>query len=411
MKKLTHSFKQFLLLYQSERLFHWTGLSPLGEIKTGHIAARNRSDAQQKLRSQTLIIKKLSYSFGFRRALRASDITQMLQQLARIMQTGISLLQALQVLASCQAHPKIITLLAKLQWDLESGTSFAEALSHHPRWFDPIVCAFIQLGEKTGTINSIIERIAEHKNKQQALKQQIKMLLLYPTVVLLMAGLVTVYLLVTVMPQLQLFFQQAHQPLPATTQLLLTIATWIKHYGIVSCWIGIASTLYLKFAYRHFFHLRNWIDHGLLRLPGIGQLCRAMYLARAFQALTIAQQASLPLPDGLQWIALITGNQCYKQAFLHIRSALQQGESLRTAIVQTQSFPEVVVQILSLGEESGTLSVLLNDLAQYYTQTVEDSLQRLSRVGEPILMLLLGIMIGGLILSLYLPMIQLGAVL
>lgn len=392
-------------------MFHWTGLTPLGEIKSGHIAARNRSAAKQKLRTQTIIIKKLSSSWVFGRALRSTDITHMLQQLSRIMQTGISLIQALQVLISCQSHPKIVALLAKIQWDLESGASFAETLARHPRWFDPMVCAFIHLGEKTGAISTIIERIASHQSKNHALKQQFKTLLMYPTVVIMMAGIVTVYLLLTVVPQLQMFFQHAHQPLPSTTLLLLTFATWIKHYGILSCCVGIASSLYLKIAYRHFLHLQHWVDSCLLGIPVIGHVCRATYLARAFHALALAQQASLPLPDGLQWIALITGNLCYKQAFLKIRSALQQGESLRSAIVQTKQFPELVVQILSLGEESGTLSVLLSDLAQYYTQTVEDSLQRLSRCVEPILMLLLGLIIGGLILSLYLPMIQLGAVL
>ena len=411
MKKLILSFKHFLLLHQPERHFHWSGLSRLGEIKTGQITARNRRDAQQKLQSQNLVIKKLSTSFGYRRALRACDITHMLQQLARIMQTGISLHQALQVLISCQTHPQIRVLLAKLQCNLESGASLAETLTHHPRWFDPMVCAFIALGERTGTLSLIIERIADQKTKQHALKQQIKTLLLYPIVVMVMAGLVTVYLLITVVPQLQLFFQQAHQPLPASTQLLLTIASWLKQYGLISFCLGIASVLYLKFAYRQFYQLQHGIDNGLLKMPILGPLCRALYLARAFQALAIAQHASLPLPDGLQWIAMITGNLCYKQAFLHIRSALQQGESLRTAIIQTQFFPELVVQILSLGEESGTLSVLLNDLAHYYSQMVEDKLQHLSRVGEPLLMLLLGVMIGSVILSLYLPMIQLGAVL
>ncbi|MCX7118428.1 MAG: type II secretion system F family protein [Legionellales bacterium] len=392
-------------------MFHWTGLTPLGEIKSGHIAARNRAAAKQKLRVQTIIIKKLSFSWFFGRALRSTDITHMLQQLSRIMQTGISLIQALQVLTSCQSHPKVVALLAKIQWDLESGASFAETLAHHPRWFDPMVCAFIHLGEKTGAISPILERIASHQNKNQALKQQVKTLLMYPTVVIIMAGVVTVYLLLNVVPQIQMFFQHAHKPLPSTTLLLLNVANWIKHYGILSGCIGIASSLYLKSAYRHFLHLQHWVDSRLLSIPIIGRVSRAMYLARAFHALALAQQASLPLPDGLQWIALITGNLCYKQGFLQIRSALQQGESLRSAIVQTKLFPELVVQILSLGEESGTLSVLLSDLADYYTQSVEDSLQRLSRCSEPILMLLLGLIIGSLILSLYLPMIQLGAVL
>ena len=331
--------------------------------------------------------------------------------MARILQTGITLIQTLDILSTCQSHPKMVLMMNRLQWDLQSGSSLAEALANHPRWFDPMVCALIHLGERSGSIPHILEQISLQQSKHHAIKQQLTTLIIYPTIVISMAVIVTVYLLITVMPELQTFFQNAHQPLPSTTLLLIHFANWLKHYGFLSCFIGMTGILYLKMSYRHSVYLQQLGDRYLLRIPGIGHLCRAMYLARAFHALAIAQRASLPLPDGLQWIALITGNFCYKQAFFQIRSALQQGESLRSAIVQTKIFPELVVQILSLGEESGTLSVHLEDLAQYYSQMVDDALQRLSRGVEPVLMIILGLVIGSLILSIYLPMIQLGALL
>ncbi len=418
LKKLMQSLRQVIWIhlhiekfYPAERLFHWTGLTPLGEIKSGHISARNRNDVKQKLRAQTVIVKHISSRFHWTSPLRQHDITLMLQQLSRIMQTRIPLIQALHILLSCQTHPVILRLVNQIKQDLESGTSFTEALLHHPRWFDPLVCALIHLGERTGRLSHIIEQIVIYKNKNHALKQQFKTILMYPCTVIVVAGIVTLYLLLTVVPQLQSFFQHAHRPLPWSTTLLLVFAAWIKTYGSFICGIVVTSILYLKNAYQQAASLRKTIDKWILRLPGTGSLCRALYLARAFHALAITQQASLPLPDGLQWLALITGNFCYKQAFLQIRRALQHGDSLRSAIVQTQLFPELVVQILSLGEESGTLPALLNDLAHYYTQTVEDSVQRLSRCVEPALMIVLGVIVGGLILCMYLPMIQLGALL
>lgn len=410
MKKLIRLFK-FLLPHQSERLFQWRGLSPLGEIKSGLIAARSRVEAQKKLRSQTIILKKLSAYRSLTRDLQLRDIALMLQQLSRIMNTGISLIQALQILTTCQIHPKLIILVAKLQTDLESGASFSEALSCHPQWFDPMICALINLGEKTGQLCLIVERIAQYKNNNHLTKQKIKTLLTYPTIVIIMAAIVTIYLLITVVPQLQTFFNQAHQPLPASTRLMLTLSIGVKDHGIFGVFLGAVTIFYLKTAYRRWFKLRHWVDKGLIHLPIMGKLCHSIYLARAFHALAIAQQASLPLPDALQLIADISGNVCYQQAFLQIRTALQQGESLRSAVVQTKLFPKLVEQLLNLGEESGTLSLLVMDLADYYTQTLEDHLQRLSRSIEPLLMIILGLIIGGLILALYLPIIQLGAIL
>ena len=396
-------------IYPAERLFHWTGLTPLGETKSGHIKANNRAAAKQALRAQTVIIKSISSRFHWATPLRQHDITLMLQQLARIMQTRITLIQALHILLSCQTHPTLWHILSQIQRDLASGASFTEALQHHPRWFDPLVCALVHLGERTCILSQIMEQIVMHRNKHHKLKQQFKTILMYPCTVIVLAGIVTAYLLLTVVPQLQTFFQHAHQPLPWSTALLIGFAAWIKTYGSYLSCIIVASILYLKNAYQHTIALRRRIDKWVLVIPKTGILCQSLYLARAFQALAMTQQASLPLPDGLQWVALITGNFCYKQAFLHMQRAVQQGDSLRSAILQTKVFPELVVQILSLGEESGTLPILLNDLSHYYTQTVEDSIQQLSGCIEPALMIVLGLIVGGLILCMYLPMIQLGS--
>ncbi len=357
------------------------------------------------------VVRFIIHPRHWTRALQPRDIAHWMQQLSRLMHTGLSLIQALHILASCQTHPKMLAMMHNIQCDLESGSSFAEALQKHPSCFDSLVCALINLGERSGNVSAMIAQIAVTQSKNIALKQQLKTLLIYPITVLGITSIVTVYLLLTVVPQLQSLFQHVQAPLPWATLCLLALAAWIKTYGLLALGISCLSIVYIRTAYRHFPTLRHLRDKWLLHLPGIGPLYRALYMTRSFHALAIASQASLPLPDALQWIALIAGNTYYKRAFLHIRSALQQGESMRSAVMQTRLFPELVIQMLGLGEESGTLPTLLADLAHYYAQTIEQTIQHLARYIEPILMIVLGLLIGGLILSMYLPMIQLGALL
>ncbi|MGV3739740.1 MAG: type II secretion system F family protein [Gammaproteobacteria bacterium] len=408
MKKFLQLLKQSTI--RSERIFYWTGLSQYGELKSGNISAYTQKEAKQKLRAQTLIIKTLS-SLRWTRRLNATDITQWLQQLSRILRTGLSLQQALQTLSTFQTHPKIVTLVHRIQKDLDSGISFSESLARHPQWFDPILCALLRLGEYTGTLGTLIEQITIQRSKNQAIKQQFQTLMLYPLTVIVVAIIVTIYMLITIVPQLQGFFQHAHQTLPWSTKILLIVTQWIKTYGLLSLSIITISILYLKYTYPYFVSLQRLIDHCILNMPGLSSLLHAHYLSRTLQTLAISQQASLPLPDALQWIAVITGNFYYRHAFLQIHNAVLHGESIRSAILRTRLFPELVVQMLSIGEESGTLSVLVNDLSIYYTNSLEHQLQRLSRYVEPIMMLIVGIMIGGLMLCIYLPMIQLGAIL
>lgn len=394
-----------------DRLFYWTGMSPLGEVTSGYIAAHNRTAAKQILRKQTVIIRQISTQHRWQRRIRPHDITLLLQQLSRILHTGISLMPGLHIMRSCQTRPVLQLLIHHLQKDLSSGASFTEALARHPQYFDSLLCALIQLGERSGSLNLIIEQIVLYRTKQYHLKQQFKSILIYPTTVIVIATVVTLYLLLTVVPQLHTFYQHAQRPLPWSTQMLLQGAAYLKKQGYVIMILGVLSSLYLKKQYQHAPSIRRWIDQKIVQAPGLGDVCQSIYLARACYTLAIAQKASLPLIDGLQWAALTMGNDYYKQGFLNLKRAVLEGENLRSALLQSKVFPELFVQMMGLGEESGTLSVLLNDLAQYYTNRVADTLENLSRCVEPALMLILGLIIGGLMLCIYLPMIQLGAVL
>ncbi|MCR9192310.1 MAG: type II secretion system F family protein [Gammaproteobacteria bacterium] len=413
MKKLIVLLNKWRLKSQSlantEYLFHWTGITRLGDSKYGTITAKNRKDVQQKLRAQSVIIQSIRRSYRWSRALNPIDLTQMLQQLATLIHANISLAQAITLLSSCQTHPKMIHLLTTVHADIESGCDFSEALQRHARYFDPLVCALLALGEQSGTLASILKQIAQHQMKNHALKQQFITLLIYPLSVLIVAGIVSLHLLLTVIPQFQTLFQNFQATLPPSTRALLSLSHGVKIYGSTIFILTVATLMVIKTLYRHVARVQHAWDRKLPHLPGIGRLYQAQYFARSFHALAIAHQASLPITDALQWVARIAGNCCYQQAFLQVCHALIQGDSMQTAVYQTKLFPQWVVHMLHLGEETGTLQARLMDVTHFYTQQIDQAVQRLSRYIEPMLMIVLGFIIGGLIIAMYLPMIQLGA--
>lgn len=414
LRKFIGSSKRLIVLSKSlfklkhTQVFRWTGISRLGEPKFGQISANNRHEAKQKLRSQGFIIKSITAPPFWSRSLRPQDITQWIHHLTTLMHTGTSLIQALHMVSSCQTHPKMHALLMTIQTDLEAGLSFSESLQHHPKWFDPMVCALVALGEHSSTLGSVLEKIVAHQTKNQSLKQQLTTILIYPCIIIGIACSVSLHLLLNVIPQFQILFQNFHATLPLATRILLKISDWLNTYGGFAVLIGFGLLFAFILGYKRCLRLRQACSRYVLKIPGIGQLCQFVYIARSFHALSIANQASLPLLDALQWIAPIAGNLCYQRAFLHIRTALLRGDSLRSAVHHTGLFPELVVNMLSLGEESGTLHTLLMDLTHYYTQRIEFAIQWLNRFIEPLLMVMLGLIIGGLVLAMYLPIIKLG---
>lgn len=406
MPKFKHSFKS-----PRKRVFDWTGICPLGEPKFGKIQADNRTKAKQLLRQQGLIIKTLSYAQKRSRAIRQSDMTYFIQQLTALIAANLSIQQALLVIISCQNSAQHIALLSKIQLTIASGGSLSEALQQQSRWFNPFVCALIRLGEQSGMLVSMLQQITTHLTKQEHFRQQLRTILTYPLVVLGTASFLTIHLLVTVIPQFQSLFQHTHGQLPAATRWLIQMATFIKTYGFLCSLMGGSLVCLGYILYQRLPKIKHRCHCYLLKIPHIGELCQYITLARAFNALAVANRAGLPFADALQWVAVAAGNLCFTNAFLQLRTALMQGDSIRSAVYHARIFPELVVHMLSLGEESGTLQTLLIDLSDYYAHQVEHRMQRLSRLIEPVIMMVLGLLVGGLILAMYLPIMQLGTLL
>lgn len=406
MKTFRSFYKRF-----SESQFRWTGLTALGELRSGQLNARNRVLAQTHIREQGLILKKLQRVSQYSRRICARDILGFLQQLSTLLNAKFSIQQAFILLISCQQHAQFTRLLQQMQSMLSTGNSLSEAVRAHPRWFNPFMGAMIALGEQSGNLATILQHISLYTEKQLRLQQQFRTLLSYPCIILLTTCGISLYLILTVIPQFEHLFQHSHQSLPLTTRWVMNIAAFLRQHGVVICGFGLGFAGLLVLLYRYNLTIKRLCHAGLLKVPTVGLICQHVDLARIFHALALANQAGLPLVDALQWVASVCRNICYNQALLQIRASLVQGDSIRSAVCQTQLFPEFVMQMLGLGEESGTLQALLTDLSDYYTFHVDQTLQRLTQVLEPMLMVLLGIFAGGLILAMYMPMMQLGTLL
>ncbi len=406
MQKFKHYFKS-----SRKKAFNWTGISPLGEPKFGQIQAHNRTHAQQYLRQQGLIIKTLSHSRQWSRGIRPCDITYFIQQLTTLISANLSIQQALLIILSCQRSAQHIALVSKIQLVTASGSSLSEALQQHPRWFNPFICALIRLGEQSGMLVSMLQQITAHLTQQERLQQQLRTILTYPLVVLGVASLITLHLILSVIPQFQSLFEHTHGQLPTATRVLIQMTTLIKTDGFLGLLLGCGLICLFYTLYQRVTRIKRCWHRWLLKLPHLGELCQYITLARTFNALAVANQAGLPFIDALQWVAHAAGNLCFTEAFLQLRRSLMQGDSIRSSVYHARIFPELVVHMLGLGEESGTLQTLLTDLSDYYAHQVEQRIQRLSRLIEPAIMLVLGVLVGGLILAMYLPIMQLGTLL
>jgi type IV pilus assembly protein PilC len=412
LKKSTESFNHRRLkqyFSKRERLFHWTGLSPLGEQKFGQIRAKNRKTAHKKLRNQQLIVKTITHKYHWSKPIKQRDITLIMHQLTTLIASGITVTQGLHILSSCQTNLKLLTLLAKIQLDMTSGNSFSEALQRHPKWFDHVVCGLVALGERSGTLINMMTQISKHQTTNEQLKQQLQTILTYPLSILLIASIVSIYLLITVVPQFQTLFHNFQAELPLSTRIIVQLSQWMKSYGYLITVFGLTIVFLLHTIYRRVLIVKKRCDRYLLQIPVIGKLCQQLYIARSFHALSITTQAGLPLVDALQWIAQAAKNHRFHEAFLQIRAALTHGDSICSAIHNTGLFPELVIQMLHLGEKTGTVPNILIDLTHYYTRNTEQTVQRLQRFIEPAIMIILGLMIGGLVIAMYLPILKLGA--
>jgi type IV pilus assembly protein PilC len=393
--------------------FSWQGKDPKGTVLKGTLIAVNEAAVRASLRRQGLMptqIRRQSTLFQRRSKITSADIAIFSRQLATMLQAGIPLVQAFDIVAAGHENPAMQKLLSAIKVDLESGTTLAESLAKHPLYFDKLFVNLVHSGEQSGALETLLDKIAIYKEKTEAIKKKIKKALTYPAAVLAVAFIVTAVLLVFVIPQFESLFQGFGADLPAFTAMVVGISRFVRDQGflIVVAMVAVVMTfMYFKKRSRK---LNEFLDRALLKTPIIGEIIRKAAIARFTRTLSTMFAAGVPLVEAMESVAGATGNIVYELGTLEIRTEVATGQRLQRAMEATELFPNMVIQMVAVGEESGSLDEMCAKVADFYERDVDDAVDNLSALLEPMIMAILGILVGGLVIAMYLPIFKLGAV-
>jgi type IV pilus assembly protein PilC len=393
--------------------FSWQGKDPKGTLLKGTVIAVNEAAVRASLRRQGLVptrITRQSTLFKRRDKITSEDIAIFSRQLATMLQAGIPLVQAFDIVATGHENPGMQKLLSAIKVDLESGTTLAESLAKHPLYFDKLFVNLVHSGEQSGALETLLDKIATYKEKTEAIKKKIKKALTYPAAVVVVAVIVTAVLLVFVIPQFEALFQGFGADLPAFTQFVVGLSLFVRSQGwiiILGLIAAVSAFTYFKKRSRRF---NEFLDRMLLKIPVIGGIMEKAAIARFTRTLSTMFAAGVPLVEAMESVAGATGNIVYEKATLEIRTEVATGQRLQRAMEATELFPNMVIQMVAVGEESGSLDEMCAKVADFYERDVDDAVDNLSSLLEPMIMAILGILVGGLVIAMYLPIFKLGSV-
>jgi type IV pilus assembly protein PilC len=393
--------------------FSWQGKDPKGTTLKGTVVAVNEAAVRASLRRQGLVptqIRRQSTLFKKRAKITSGDIALFSRQLATMLQAGIPLVQSFDIVATGHDNPGMQQLLSAIKVDLESGTTLAEALAKHPLYFDKLFVNLVHSGEQSGALETLLEKIATYKEKTEAIKKKIKKALTYPAAILAVAFIVTAVLLVFVIPQFEDLFKGFGADLPAFTQIVVNMSYFVRNNGLLIIIALVAASMTFGYFYKRSRKFNEFLDRALLRTPVLGAIIRKAAIARFTRTLSTMFAAGVPLVEAMESVAGATGNIVYELGTLEIRTEVATGQRLQRAMEATELFPNMVIQMVAVGEESGSLDEMCAKVADFYERDVDDAVDNLSALLEPMIMAILGVLVGGLVIAMYLPIFKLGAV-
>ena len=366
--------------------------------------------AKQGITART-VSKKAKPLFGSSgKAIKPADIAVFSRQMATMMKAGVPLVQAFEIVADGLENPNLRKMVLQIKDSVAAGGGFANALREHPKYFDELFCNLVDSGEQSGALETMLDRIATYKEKTEALKAKIKKALTYPTAVIIVAIIVTGILLVKVVPQFASTFSGFGAELPAFTLFVLYLSELAQAYWLYILIIMIGTVFGIKELARRSPKFAYLIDKYILKLPIIGQIIYLSIMARFSRTLATTFAAGVPLIDALTSVAGAAGNKIYADAIVRVREDVSTGIQLNTALKARGIFPTLLIQMASIGEESGALDAMLDKVAVYYEEAVDNMVDSLTSLLEPMIMSVLGVLVGGLLIAMYLPIFQLGAV-
>lgn len=401
---------------QTEMLldFVYQGTNRRGEKVKGETTSKSIELARAQLRKQGITVanikKKPKPLFQTKKAIKAIDIAIFARQLATMMKAGVPLTQSFEIVADSLDNPSMKELVLAIKADIEAGSNFASALRKHPRYFDDLFCSLVEAGEQAGALETMLERVATYKEKSEMLKAKIKKAMKYPIAVLAVAFIVTVILLVKVVPVFADLFSSFGAELPAFTQMVVNMSEWMKKWWILLI-VGVGGVI-IAFSEtkKRSKKFRDFLDRMTLKAPIFGNIAYQAVIARFSRTLSTTFAAGVPLIEALDSTAGATNNVVYYDATQKIKQDVSTGQQLQFAMRSTNLFPSMAIQMVGIGEEAGSLEEMLDKVATYYENEVDNAVDGLTSLMEPMIMAILGILVGGLVIAMYLPIFQMGSV-
>jgi type IV pilus assembly protein PilC len=389
----------------------WEGTDRKGQKVKGKNVAASEQALRAELRRQGIAASRIKQQKAARQGkVEAADIAVFSRQLATMLAAGIPLVQSFEIVASGVDKPAMQKLVLDVKTDVEAGTSLHESLAKHPLHFDDLFVNLVEAGEQAGALETLLDKIATYKEKTEAIKKKVKKALFYPAAVLAVAIIVTVILLIFVIPQFEDLFKGFGADLPAFTQMVINLSGFVQHQGwMLVVVIGAAFYAFAQ-AHKRSRAFRHFLDRASLKAPVIGPILVKSAIARYARTLSTMFSAGVPLVEALESVAGATGNIVYEDAVMKIRDEVATGQRLQRAMENTGLFPNMVVQMIAVGEESGALDAMSAKVAAFYEEDVDNAVDSMSSLLEPLIMAILGVLVGGLVIAMYLPIFKLGSV-
>jgi type IV pilus assembly protein PilC len=394
-----------------ESVFHWEGRDKNGRVVKGEMRAGGESVVAASLRRRGVTVSKIKkQSFSRGRKITPKDLALFTRQLSTMLKAGVPLMQSFDIVGRGHANPSMARLMNDIRMDVETGTSLNQAFRKYPLYFDPLFCNLVAAGEQAGILETLLDRLAMYQEKTIALKGKIKKALFYPVMIILVAILVTAIIMIFVIPSFKTVFTSFGADLPAPTLVVIAMSDFFVKYWYIVFGILFGGIYFLVQAWRRSPKVQAVIDRSVLKLPVLGEMLQKASIARWSRTLATTFAAGVPLVEALDSVGPAAGNYVYKEATKSVQSEVNVGTSLAQAMQNTGVFPNMAVQMTQIGEESGSLDSMLSKVADYYEREVDETVDALSSLLEPMIMVILGVIIGGIVIAIYMPIFKLGQV-
>jgi type IV pilus assembly protein PilC len=395
------------------QIYVWQGIDKQGRKSRGELSAASSALVKAHIRKQGIAAKNIKRKpkplFSSKKAIKPADIAIFTRQMATMLKAGVPLVQSFDIVAEGVENKTMQQLVVDIKNEVASGGGFAVACAKHPKYFDELFCSLIASGEQSGTLEVMLDRVASYKEKTEALKAKIKKALTYPIAVMVVAVIVTAILLIKVVPTFAVTFESFGSDLPAFTKMVVALSEWTQRNWFMVLGLTVFAGFAFKKAREKSRSFSDWVDKITLKIPVIGDIIFNSVIARFSRTLATTFGAGVPLVAALNSVSGAAGNAVYRKAIIQIRDDVTTGQTLYSSIRFTNIFPNMLLQMVSIGEESGSLDEMLDNVATHYEEAVDNAVDTLTALLEPLIMSVLGVLVGGLMIAMYLPIFMLGS--